>query len=700
MATNQIKPATIDEMVATAKYWRECARDEHDGFSSMRAIKTGVVMDYATAMSKGYIARAMELEMLIQKDMQLKTDRLKELHKVSTQGKTLPLFTAEEQAGGKKTTTSVPMEQRTATGKTIDDLKEKQIVVEKEPKVKLANKQVDPKKKSYALLQEVPMKEEQKDEIVKMWAETKGDKAKADLYEKIRDLMNYFSLSVGELRGEIGSFVHHHQTKVKKENAKVTLKDLEKQGFTTGLDKVKLDDLMKGEELLSDKTVYAVDDDFDILLLTGCKDMDSVSPTDYIKLRAIYLRVTNRESLALKELKDFYSTEKDPWTTEMAFLFLNAITREIKHDPLEQLVKNILVHKAIQGNPLEGVDNATKLLLAYSKHQLSVAIEFDEITKRPTKFEQRTRHWGAGKLTNFVNKCLESLYKDEILTRPVEPKKNKKSDEKPKGEASKEEDGSKANAKPNAPKSSAKPNADKNNPAKANGKNTPKGGNKPAAKKVATPPSKKGDDKKKKDGVSAPNKAPSTAGNAKKTEDKKPVVSKEDAKKVATPVANLKGTQKGKSNEEKEALKKAKAAAKAKAEEQGKTKMTVVSKDGKATPSNSPEKKTVKAEEKTGKAENKDGNKFQAIIYQNENSGKFGCYVKGFKDEVHVKNVNEAKRIPAIFARALQEYIKKAKKVNEKSKKGVAVKGRIFKMLPADLEMKNIEFHNVGVQAV
>jgi hypothetical protein len=697
----KMSPATVPDMVALAAYYRQCARDEYNGFSTLNAAghSSKVSLEYGTHQMKYYLSRALYWEGLAEKDMVLRAERLKEIHRVSQQGKTFELFNDEQMSGKSINEPAIPM------GPT-----KVSTVVEKKEKVtiKLEKKTNDPNKETFTTLAELSLKEEDKALIAKEWKETKGDKGKKALYEKVRDLLNNYDLSISELRSVIGSFVHAYGVRVANENGHDILARIEKAKITFKLDKIKLSKLMSGKDLLSGSHSYSINDDFNLSLLTGHKSIEDAPPADVVKLRAIYLRVSGRESKAIKEIKDFFSTEDWKWDNETAFLFLNAITKEIKHTPIKQLVKNILVHKATKENILEGVSNVTKLLHAYTVHDADVKVKDKDGALVP---KQVKKSWGEGKITNFVNECLSELFEAKLLVKPeVKKSEVKKPVDKKPVKKTKEE----------APNVDSKTSKDvKKEPAKkAEGNKTEK--KKPAVKvvgkvdldKVDKPKKEKpkaATPSKKDNKVQANNKADNRVGNKKKVEGKgadktanKPVtkveskepvkpVSKEEAKTVATPTANLKGTQAKKSEEEKQKLKAAKLAAKEAEKENGKTKMeTVVKTTADVPPSSIPEDKVEII-----------NSKFQGVIYKNSKSGKYGCYVKGYKDHIHVKNIIDIKKVKSVFNTQLQAYIKKVERINKKSQNGSNIKGKLYQMLPDNFTMSNIQLHNIGtVEAV
>ena len=266
--------------------------------------------------------------------------------------------------------------------------------------------------------------------------------------------------------------------------------------------------------------------------------------------------------------------------------------------------------------------------------------------------ETRKRFWGEGKISNVINECLEELYEEGTLTKPEEKTKQPA---KPVNKKTKEE--------------------------------APKVVNKTAAKKSVTKPVKENKpkaatpsvNKKDKSDSKVPTSDKATSGAVQQNAEVPSSVKEEDK---TVPVANLKGKKNKKPQTEKDELKAAKAAEKA-VPKNGKTKMTVIkTTEVEGTPS------------KSGKTAKTVSTKFQAVIYKKD--GQYGCYIKGYQDEVHVKNINDIKKVKGTYAKALQEYIKKAQKVNRKATNEQSVKGKLYKLLPTDLTMSNIQFHDIG----
>jgi len=307
--------------------------------------------------------------------------------------------------------------------KVVEKVAEKELVVDAETSVitetvnestnsvialmpKKENIKKRPTFKSLFDLPKEKLTDEFKDSIVKEWQSSKGNVAKAKLYTKVKDLLNNQDLGITNIRSILSKFVQVVIKEQANANLEVFAEEIKKEGIDTAIT-VPLESLIKGEELLNGKTLYTVDNNFNLMLLTGKNNVDNVNPQDFVKQRAMYLRITGRENQAIDELTKFYSDSKTGsiWPVEKVRWFLNNlfITNSFKH--LEKLIENILVFKQEQkGSYKEGIKHAKNLVRAYTRYT---------VNEKGTSKTKRT--WEDSKINNFIDKLIVRLNDNGVL---------------------------------------------------------------------------------------------------------------------------------------------------------------------------------------------------------------------------------------------------------------------------------------------
>ena len=282
----------------------------------------------------------------------------------------------------------------------------------------MPKKKTNLKEPTFNSLLKLPKKvltDEFKDTLNKEWHDSKGNAEKAKLYTKVKDLLNNQELSIITLRDILSKF---SQTVVKEQvvaNEKAFAEEIKKEGIDFKIN-VPLDSLIKGKELLDGKTQFTVDGEFNLMLLTGKNNVDNVSPQDYVKQRAMYLRITGRERNAMDELTKFYSDAKKGviWPIEKTRWFLNNLFIANSYTHLHRLIENILVFKQEEKKSYKaGLKQAKNLIRAYTRYTVKDKDGKDVVQKT----------WEDAKINNFIDAALKFLADNGKITLVTELEK-------------------------------------------------------------------------------------------------------------------------------------------------------------------------------------------------------------------------------------------------------------------------------------
>jgi len=397
---------TLEELIMLADYFRGALKDEvslpENSTSMSKLIKVdGISMIQLSGKATHYRSVLDKIESALEKQIDqrvgVKTPAKKEA-KVNKK----PVVTAE-------TNINKTDEGDNKVTENIKDL--------------MPKKETDKSKEIYGSLLALPKIEPTTEEsLIEAWHHAKGNEAKAKLYTKVKDLLNNQDLPIAVIRADLAKFVQRVEKKIKANNDVEFVGTLQKEGIDFNLT-VKPEDLISPEILTNGKTQYEKDGEFNLLLLTGKDNIDDVDPQDYVKLRAMWLRVTGRERQAIDEITKFYSDSKKGviWSAEQARLFLNNLFKVNEFKLLKRLMSNVLLYKQEKENDYKlGIKHCKSIMRAFTRYRVEQK-EKDKNGKTVTSFKNRT--WPDHKINNFIDSVIKKLVDSGQLAKAEETKK-------------------------------------------------------------------------------------------------------------------------------------------------------------------------------------------------------------------------------------------------------------------------------------